>query len=258
MRYLREYAHWQKRQANSIVTKQKEITAKQKELQQVRNEKQLLLTDREQENQKLTVEEANQKRELQQLNRRKQELQAELKKKEQQAEALDLRIEKLITEEMAKTKTKPETARRQASDRKLPDDFEANRGRLPFPLAGKYTIAGTFGRQQHQELKYVHTNNSGIDIQTTPGTDARAVFTGEVTRIFVVPGYNNSIILRHGNYLTVYSNLSQVYVKTGDKVETRQALGKIFSDSGNGNTTILHFQIRKEKTKLDPLVWLAN
>lgn len=105
-------------------------------------------------------------------------------------------------------------------------------------------------------MKYVRTSNSGIDIQTSPGADARAVFNGEVTRVFVVPGYNNSVIVRHGNYLTVYSNLSQVYVKAGDRVSTRQAIGRIYSDPEDGNSTILHFQLWKEKTKLNPQPWL--
>ena len=117
-------------------------------------------------------------------------------------------------------------------------------------------VVGTFGEQQHQELKYVRTNNSGIDIRTNAGADARAVFKGVVTRVFVVPGYNNSVIVRHGNYLTVYSNLSQVYVQAGDQVNTRQALGRIFSDPAEGNATVLHFQLWKEKTKLDPQPWL--
>ena len=96
------------------------------------------------------------------------------------------------------------------AEKRLSDDFASNKGRLPYPVSGRHTIVAAFGEQQHQELKYVRTNNSGIDIQTAPGTDARAVFNGEVTRVFVVPGYNNSVIVRHGNYLTVYSNLSQV------------------------------------------------
>ena len=95
------------------------------------------------------------------------------------------------------------------AEKQLSDNFANNRGRLPYPVAGRHTIVSTFGEQQHQELKYVRTSNSGIDIQTSPGADARAVFNGEVTRVFVVPGYNNSVIVRHGNYLTVYSNLSQ-------------------------------------------------
>ena len=141
-------------------------------------------------------------------------------------------------------------------EKALSDNFAANRGRLPYPVAGSYTIISRFGEQQHEQLKYVRTNNNGIDIQTAPGTDARAVFKGVVTRIFTVPGFNHSIIVRHGNYLTVYSNLSQVYVKTGDHVDTRQALGRIFSDPEESNATILHFQLWKEKTKLNPVPWL--
>lgn len=141
-------------------------------------------------------------------------------------------------------------------EKRLSDDFAGNRGRLPFPVAGRYTIVSSFGEQQHQELKYVRTSNSGIDIQASPGADARTVFNGEVTRVFVVPGYNNSVIIRHGNYLTVYSNLIEVFVKAGDRVTTRQAIGKVFTDSEDGNATILHFQLWKEKTKLNPEPWL--
>lgn len=272
MRYLREFAYWQKQQARNITAKQKEIAAKQEELQKTRTEKESLLKEREQENQKLVTEENSQKKEVQQLNKRQRELQAQLKKKQQQAQALNKQIEKQIADEIAKaaaaSKAKQgekEPARvadtkggyaMTKAEKQLSNDFASNRGRLPFPLEGKYVIVGTFGEQQHAQLKYVRMNNSGIDIQTTPGTDARAVFNGEVTRVFVVPGYNNSVIVRHGNYLTVYSNLSQVYVKAGDKVKTRQAIGRIFSDNENANETILHFQLWQEKTKLNPSPWL--
>lgn len=269
MRYLRKYAYWQKQKGLEIIEKQKEIERRQEELRQTKEEKQALLAERESENNKLIAEESNRKKEVNQLNKKQKELQAELKKKQQQANALNKQIEKLIAEEVAKANAKSKEAG--GSDRKadtkggyamtkaekqLSENFANNKGKLPMPLQGSYSIVGTFGEQQHQELKYVRTNNSGIDIQTTPGNEARAVFNGEVTRVFVVPGYNNSVIVRHGNYLTVYSNLSQVYVKAGEKVNTRQALGKIFSDSENGNATILHFQLWRERTKQNPLPWL--
>lgn len=291
MRYLREYADWQKQQATEIIDKQTEIALKQKELEKTRSEKNTLLSTREQESKKLQTEESNQKVEVQQLSKKQKELKEQLRKKQQQANALNRQIEKQIAEEIARAEAEAKAARERErrarekakaegkapakepiqeervadtkggyamtrAEKKLSDDFAGNRGRLPFPVAGRYTIVGTFGEQQHQELKYVRTNNSGIDIQTTPGADARAVFNGEVTRVFVVPGYNNSVIIRHGNYLTVYSNLSQVYVKAGDKVSTRQAIGKIFTDTESGNATILHFQLWKEKTKLNPSPWL--
>ena len=312
MRYLREYADWQKKQASEIIGKQKEIAGKQKELEKTRAEKNALLGAREDESRKLQTEESSQKEEVQQLNRKQKQLQADLKKKKQQADALNRQIEKQIAEEIARAEAEakaareraaraernrlarekaaasgkkvPETKREKAkaegkepvkepvqeervadtkggyamtkAEKRLSDDFASNKGRLPYPVSGRHTIVAAFGEQQHQELKYVRTNNSGIDIQTAPGTDARAVFNGEVTRVFVVPGYNNSVIVRHGNYLTVYSNLSQVYVKAGDKVSTRQAIGKIFTDTEDGNATILHFQLWKEKTKLNPAPWL--
>ena len=291
MRYLREYADWQKQQATEIIDKQTEIALKQKELEKTRSEKNALLSTREQESKKLQTEESNQKVEVQQLSKKQKELKEQLRKKQQQANTLNRQIEKQIAEEIARAEAEAKAARERErrarekakaegkapakepiqeervadtkggyamtrAEKKLSDDFAGNRGRLPFPVAGRYTIVGTFGEQQHQELKYVRTNNSGIDIQTTPGADARAVFNGEVTRVFVVPGYNNSVIIRHGNYLTVYSNLSQVYVKAGDKVSTRQAIGKIFTDTESGNATILHFQLWKEKTKLNPSPWL--
>lgn len=297
IRYLREYADWQKRQAAEIIGKQQEIEAKQAELEKTRAEKQTLLGSREEETKQLQSEETNQKEEVQQLSKKQKELRAELTRKKRQADALNRQIEKQIAEEIARAEAEAKAAREKAererrareraaakgktmpdtdtapvreervadtkggyamtkAEKRLSDDFAGNRGRLPYPVEGKHTIVASFGEQQHQELKYVRTSNSGIDIQTTPGAEARAVFNGVVTRVFVVPGYNNSIIVRHGNYLTVYSNLSEVYVKAGDQVTTRQPIGRIFVDSEAGNTTILHFQLWKEKTKLNPAPWL--
>lgn len=306
MRYLREYAEWQKKQASDIVQKQKEIAAKQAELEKTKAAKQALLGTREEEHQKLQTEESNQKEAIQDLNQKQKELRAQLSKKKKQAQALDRQIEKQIAEEIARAEAEARAARERAererraqekaaaaarakaeaegkaipetqpaapvreervadtkggyamtkAEKRLSDDFAGNRGRLPYPVAGRHTIVALFGEQQHQELKYVRTSNSGIDIQTSPGAEARAVFNGVVTRVFVVPGYNNSVIVRHGNYLTVYSNLSEVYVKAGDKVSTRQPIGRIFTDTEDGNATILHFQLWKEKNKLNPQLWL--
>lgn len=284
MRYLREYAGWQKRQAEEIIEKQQEITAKQRAMEKTRAEKRALLDVRQTESKKLQTEEAAQQAEVKELNKKQSSLKAELKKKRLQAEALNRQIEKQIAEEIARAEAAAKAAREKAAkgkkqegnaangskeervaatkggyamtkaERQLSDNFGNNRGRLPYPVTGRHTVVATFGEQQHAQLKYVRTSNSGIDIQSDPGADARAVFNGVVTRVFVIPGYNNSVIVRHGNYLTVYSNLSQVYVKAGDSVATRQSIGKIYSDPEEG--TVLHFQLWKEKTKLNPLPWL--
>lgn len=284
MRYLREYAGWQKRQAEEITAKQQEITAKQRAMEKTRAEKRALLDTRQAESKKLQTEEAAQQAEVKELNKKQSSLKAELKKKRRQAEALNRQIEKQIAEEIARAEAAAKAAREKAAkgkkqegnaangskeervaatkggyamtkaERQLSDNFGNNRGRLPYPVTGRHTVVATFGEQQHAQLKYVRTSNSGIDIQSDPGADARAVFNGVVTRVFVIPGYNNSVIVRHGNYLTVYSNLSQVYVKAGDSVATRQSIGKIYTDPDEG--TVLHFQLWKEKTKLNPLPWL--
>ena len=284
MRYLREYAGWQKRQAEEIIAKQQEIAAKQRAMEKTRTEKRALLDVRQTESKKLQTEEAAQQAEVKELNKKQSSLKAELKKKQRQAEALNRQIEKQIAEEIARAEAAAKAVREKAAkgkkqegnaangskeervaatkggyamtkaERQLSDNFGNNRGRLPYPVTGRHTVVATFGEQQHAQLKYVRTSNSGIDIQSDPGADARAVFNGVVTRVFVIPGYNNSVIVRHGNYLTVYSNLSQVYVKAGDSVATRQSIGKIYSDPEEG--TVLHFQLWKEKTKLNPLPWL--
>ena len=142
------------------------------------------------------------------------------------------------------------------ADRELSGSFEKNKGKLPFPISGQYRIVGHFGLQKHPEFKYLDKNNLGIDIETTPGTKARAVFGGEVAHIFSFGGAEKAVMIRHGNYYTVYTGLIEVYVKAGEKVEIRQNLGLIYSDPKDNNRTRMSFQIRKEMQKLNPEHWL--
>ncbi len=141
-------------------------------------------------------------------------------------------------------------------ERKLSGSFESNKGRLLFPVSGKYKIVRPFGRQQHPELKYVQTENGGIDIETPQGAQARAVFDGKVSAVFRQDGFNTIVMVRHGNYLTIYVNLSDIFVSTGESVKANQPIGKIFSDPDDDNRTILHFEVRKERTKLNPQLWV--
>jgi septal ring factor EnvC (AmiA/AmiB activator) len=269
MRYLREYSDWQKKEAERIIIKQNEIALRKAELEKTRGEKQELLAQREQENKRLEEEQKLQQKEVTEINKKRKDLQTQLEQKKKEAEALNKQIEALITEDInasegnrpaasGTTSRPPANYRMTESELHLSKDFAGNKGKLPYPLIGKFAIVSTFGEHQHQELTYVRTNNNGIDIQTTSGAEARAIFKGVVTRVFVMPGYNNNVIIRHGDYLTVYSNLSLVYVKAGDSVETQQALGKIFTDTEKGNETILHFQIWKERTKLNPIPWIRR
>lgn len=136
-------------------------------------------------------------------------------------------------------------------------DFAQLRGNLPSPVKGNYSIVKRFGRQKHPDLKYVETNNPGIDIETAPNAAAVAVADGYVSDIFRLPGYNNIIMVRHGNFLTVYANLGTISVKKGDRVRRGSVLGTVYSDPEDGGRSILHFEIRNEKVKENPEVWLA-
>ena len=263
MRYLHEYAEWRKQQMKQIAIKQEVVKQKQLELEIVRQEKLSLLGEREDERRLLEKEETMQKKEYQELSKKQKSLQEEIKVSKKRAEELNRQIERLIASEIANSAKDNSVSRKSDTlggyamtkeEKKLSDNFSSNRGNLPFPLTGKYKIVNTFGEHQHPIEKRVTVKCNGIEIQTIAGTDAQAVFQGEVTTIFVAPnGYG--VIVRHGNYLTIYINLSETYVKKGDEVTTRQRLGKI-ATAPKTNETILHFEIRKEKDALNPELWL--
>ncbi|MDE5845141.1 MAG: peptidoglycan DD-metalloendopeptidase family protein [Muribaculaceae bacterium] len=138
------------------------------------------------------------------------------------------------------------------------DNFAANKGRIPFPVTCKYKIVKHFGRQKHPDLMYVETDNAGIDIETSKEAPVRAVFDGRVSDIFRLPGYNmNVIMIRHGNYITIYANLGKINVKKGDNVKAGQTIGNVLSDPDNDGRSILHFEIRNEKAKENPELWLS-
>jgi septal ring factor EnvC (AmiA/AmiB activator) len=140
-------------------------------------------------------------------------------------------------------------------DRQLSKVFEKNKGKLPMPITGSYAIVSRFGQYAVEGLKNVNLDNKGIDIKGQKGAKARAIFDGEVSAVFQFGGYTN-VLVRHGSYISVYCNLSSASVKQGQKVKTHDSIGTIDTDS-SGNT-ILHFQLRKETTKLNPEQWLGR
>lgn len=141
------------------------------------------------------------------------------------------------------------------SDRKLSGTFERNKGRLPIPVTGPYVIVGHYGQYQVEGLRNVRLDNKGIDIKAKQGAMARTIFDGEVTAVFQYNGLAN-VLVRHGSYISVYCNLESVIVKQGSQLKTRDVIGQISTDS-DGNT-VLHFQLRKEKDKLNPELWIAK
>ncbi len=163
---------------------------------------------------------------------------------------------KTETKPAEQTKPTPQIKEAEAS-RTLTGSFESNRGRLLFPVSGQYRVVKGFGRQPHPELKHVETENSGIDIEAlNRGATARAIFEGTVSAIFKQPGFNNIVMIRHGSYISIYAGLSTLTVKNGQTVKAGQVLGQIATDPDNDNRAILHFELRRERQKLNPTLWV--
>lgn len=265
MRYLHEYAVWRSNQSKEIVAKQQELQNQKVELDKKKDSKQLLLTERRVESETLREKESDQKKIVTELQKKESSLQADLKKQQAEARKIDQQIEKMIQEEARKSvqrkDSKPASQGGYAMNRvetALSGSFEKNKGKLPYPIKGTYMVVGRFGQQQMDGMRFVTINNDGIDLQTKQGAEAISVYDGVVSQVFIVPGSNVWVMIRHGNYISIYSNLSKVYVKAGDQVKTGQSIGQIFSDSENGNLTKMQFQIRKETVKLNPEHWLAR
>lgn len=241
-----------------------EAKGKESELQKVLQDKQQQANRLNAEIQRLIAEEvARQEREARRLEeeqRKKREEQERIAaEKRRKEEGKKGKIEK--KEEVTRGPDKPIVAKEEpiiaaAETFNLSKNFVANKGNLPMPVTGAATIISSFGVHKHSEWN-VSTNNSGIDIQAQSNADIRAIFEGEVSRIIAFPGYNNCVILRHGDYYTFYANIINVYVKQGQKVKTGEALGKIYTDSDTGIAS-MHFQLWQKTTKLNPAPWLKK
>ena len=282
MRYVKEYGNYQRLQAIEIERKQKQVEAKKAELETTRSAKEKLLKQGEAEKKKLEKQEKDRQAILNGLKRKQRGIQNEIRQKRNSAQKLNAQIDRLIEQEIEKARKRAEAeARKKAKasgseksetekpsgaakvekynlnteDRQLSGSFERNRGILPMPITGPYVIVSHYGQYKVDGLKNVKLDNKGIDIKGKAGAKARAIFDGEVSAIFKYNGLNN-VLVRHGNYISVYCNLSSVSVSKGSKVKTRSELGTIHKDA-SGNA-VLHFQLRKETTKLTPEVWLGR
>lgn len=295
MRYVRQYADFQRVQGKEIEGKQQQVNAKKEELETTKSAKETLLKQGEAERARLQIQERDRQTLVANLQKKQRGIQQEINKKRQTAQQLNRQIDKLIEEEVAKARKRAEEeARKKAAeeakakqvnakantksntptqskevkkaapvekfnlnteDRRLSGNFERNRGILPMPITGPFVIVSHYGAYTVDGLKYVKLDNKGIDIKGKAGAQARAIFDGEVSVIFKYNGLNN-VLIRHGAYISVYCNLSTVNVQKGSKVNTRDVIGAIATDT-NGNT-VLHFQLRKETAKLNPELWLGR
>lgn len=291
MRYVRQYADYQRMQGLEVERKQRQVRDKQKVLVASREAKRKLLEAGQAEKVKLEAQEKERKGLLASLQKKQRTIQGEINQKRRSADKLNAQIDKLIAIEIEKARKRAEEeARRKATaengrnkkegtnsktpakgqnipsskmgefkidseDRRLSSVFEQNKGKLPIPITGAYMIVGHYGQYQVDGLRNVRLDNKGVDIRGKQGAQARAIFNGEVSAIFQYNGLSN-VLIRHGSYISVYCNLQSVLVRKGSKVNTHDIIGQVHTDK-EGNT-ILHFQLRKETAKLNPEIWLQR
>ena len=252
VRYLQEFAHFRKTQVQRIQNTQAEIDIQNDLLQANKNDKQAALSCRKREQENLKRDERKQQNMLNQLKTKEKDLSKQLKQKQKKADELNKKIDEMIRKEAEKASKTSLTKEQKL----IAGGFEANKGRLPCPVE-KGMISGHYGKQQHPVYSQVTIDNKGIFLQTTAGTKARAVYKGEVTSCFMVGG-TYAVIVQHGNYRTVYSNLKSLSVKQGDNIDTKQAIGTIYTDAEQDQKTELYFQIYKDRTILNPELWIAK
>jgi septal ring factor EnvC (AmiA/AmiB activator) len=266
--YYQQYSAYRRTQAELIRAAQMNIDRKQKELEETRQQKLDLARTKESEKGHLTEEMKEKDESVQQLSLKEKELQTSLREKQRAAEKLEEEIGKLIAAEIRaaaekanrNVNTKMKTVSTEIlltnDEQVLSNSFASNKGRLPWP-SEHGVITGTFGEHPHPVLKYVKVKNNGVDISTERGASVRTVFDGKVSRVMSFPNLNKVVIIRHGEYLTVYSNLEEVNVKDGQTVTTKQLIGKVHTNPDDSRTD-LHFEIWLGKTTQDPQLWLSG
>lgn len=262
LKYLQQYNDYRKKQALIIEKTQVVLNENIAALEEKKTAKKALLNNEENEKAQLTHEKGEKEEVFSQLQNQEKQLKKDLEKKKKDAEKLQKAIQRMIEEEIRKAK---EAAKKKKTPEPkdlvltpeavaLSATFATNKGKLPWPVL-QGIITGRFGVHPHPLMREVSVSNNGIDISTSKGALARAVFDGEVTGVANIPGSGKVVIVRHGEYLSVYANLNDVYVKTGEKVTTKQNLGSVIYDDNDAKTEI-HLEIWKGQAKLDPEVWL--
>ncbi len=256
--YFRRYTEMRQNQADIIEAVETALNESIKKLEQQKATRLQLMGVTQQEKEKLSIEQGQQNTELKKLQQQKRSLQKKLNQQRRIEQQLEREIQRIIEEEARKSRAAGGSGFALTPEQKLiGNDFEQNKNRLPWPVE-RGIIVEHFGVHQHPVLTQVQVQNNGINIATEIGAKVRAVFNGEVSRVFGIIGGNTAVIIRHGKYLSVYSNLREVVVKKGDKVTTKQNIGTVYTDYDEGNKSILKFQIWKESTKLNPESWIGR
>lgn len=258
LKYYQQYTSYRRKQAERIREAQIKLSKQMHSRETTRAEKLKLKESESNEKNNLDRERRQKDQTIQTLSRKERELLISLRTKQTAVNELQAEIERIIAEEARAREANAANrdARAEAAELRLSSTFAANKGRLPWPTE-RGVVTSTFGEHQHPVLKYVMVNNNGIDIMVSQNSQVQAVFNGTVSRILSVPNLNKVVIIRHGEYLTVYSNLDEVNVASGQSVTTRQVIGRAYYDRDEGKSE-LNFQIWRGKTILNPQYWLIN
>ena len=275
--YMKQYASYRKMQGEEIKGKTKELEDYNVKIGAQKSEKEKLIAENEKEKQELVKEKQEQEKIANQIKKEKGKISAEIKKKQAETKKIDAQIKKMIRDAIIAANKKTAAANVKANPKitaaekkaiesstnivltpegkLVSNNFKANKGRLPWPVE-KGVISLGYGNQPHPVFKTIEVHNSGIEISTESGASARAVFSGEVVQIQQVTPLKKAGLVRHGDFFTLYQNLSSVNVQPGDKVSAKEVLGKIRTDADG--RTILKFVISQNSTYFNPTTWLSS
>ncbi|MNF47806.1 AmiB activator [compost metagenome] len=273
--YMKQYTSYRKMQGEEIKVKSNELISYNEKLDVQKAAKKKLIAENEKERLALEKEKQEQQKLVNAIKKDKKKIIADIKKKQKESKAIDRQIDRLIREAIAaanreaareKAKANPGAAvsKSPVSSSKIiltaeakivSDNFRANKGMLPWPVE-KGFVSLPYGDQAHPVYKTLVIRNSGVEITTDQGANARAVFGGEVTSVIVLSPVNKAVMVQHGDFFTVYQNLSSVFVSKGEKVNIKQSLGKIRTN-GEGKT-VLKFTVSQNTTYNNPAIWLYN
>ena len=249
--YFKNLSSQMNDEARKIKDAKEELLKEKEKLARLKKEAQAVKAERVKELEKLNKEEAQSAKVVKDLQKNKKVYQKQLAAKKKQVVALNKEIERIVAEAVKK-QSSSSGSKKAPVDYKLAEDFVKNKGKLPWPAEGP--VVGKFGKQYHPVYKNLELPpNNGIDIAVSKGTEVKAVFKGVVSQVFVMPGYNQCVLISHGNYFTFYCKLKSVNVKAGEKVDTGEVIGK--TDTINGESQ-LHFEVWQGTKPQNPSNWL--
>lgn len=262
-RYIQQFAEARKNKIDQIISTKNKVTGEVDAYKKNKEEQTRLLEEEQAQQAVLKKEKEELNTQVAALKKKEGSLQQNIKDKQAQAKKFQKEIDKIIAEEIRKANEKNAKASKGKAgialtpkEKALSTGFSSNKGKFPWPVE-RGVVSSTFGKHQSAVSNKVYITNNGIDIATSENAKARAIFDGVVVSVVKPSASNMAVIIRHGDYFTVYSQLDEVYVKMGDAVKTKQDLGRVHTDRAEGKTE-LHFEVRQGTECLNPAGWLAR